>query len=66
MLVEYGGHVKINRAWAQSFLERMGYVKRKATKSVYNLTDLQVKKQFLKEVAEIVVMEETPPELVLN
>ena len=30
-LVEYGGHVKINRAWAQSFLERIGYVKRKAT-----------------------------------
>ena len=39
MLVEYGGHVQINRAWAQSFLERMGYVKRKATtsNSKYNL-----------------------------
>ena len=24
MLVEYGGHVEINRAWAKSFLERMG------------------------------------------
>ena len=68
MLVEYGRH-KINRAWAQSFLERMGYVKQKATtsKSKYSLTDFkQVKKQFLKEVAEIVVMEKIPPELVLN
>ena len=66
MLVEYGGHVKINKAWVQSFLERMDYVKRKATasKSKYSLTDFkQVKKQFLKEVAEIVVMEEIPPEL---
>ena len=25
MLAEYGGHVKINRAWAQSFLKRIGY-----------------------------------------
>ena len=69
MLVEYGGHVKINRARAQSFLERMGYVKRKSTtsKSKYSLTDFkQVKKQFLKEVAKIVVMEEITPELVLN
>ena len=69
MLVEYGGHVNINRAWAQSFLERMGYVKRKATttNSKYSLTDFkQVKKQFLKKVAEIVVMEEIPHELVLN
>ena len=47
----------------------MGYVKRKATtsQSMYILTDFkQAKKQFLKEVAEIVVMEEIPPELVLN
>ena len=29
-------------------------------------TDLQVRKQFLKEVAEIMVMEEISPELVLN
>ena len=68
MLVEYG-HVEINRAWAESFLERMEYVMQKATtsKSKYNLTDFkQVKKQFLKEVADIVVMEEIPPELVLN
>ena len=26
-LAEYGGHVRINRPWAQSLLERMGYVK---------------------------------------
>ena len=69
ILAEYGGHVRINRPWAQSLLERMGYVKRKATtsKSKYSLADFeQVKKQFLKEVTETVLMEEIPPELVLN
>ena len=46
----------------------MGYVKRKATtsKGKYTLADFeQVKKQFLKEVTETVLMEEIPPELAL-
>ena len=29
ILAEYGGHVHINRPWAQSLLERMGYVSEK-------------------------------------
>ena len=33
ILAEYGEHVRINRPWAQSLLERMGYVKQKATTS---------------------------------
>ena len=69
VLAEYGGHVRINRPWAQSLLERMGYVKQKATtsKGNYSLEGFeQVKKQFLKEVTETVLMEEIPPELVLN
>ena len=69
ILAEYGGDVRINRPWAQSLLERMGYVKRKATtsKGKYSLADFeQVKKQFLKDVTETVLMEEIPPELVLN
>ena len=30
-LVEYGGHININRHWAYSLLTRMKFVKRKAT-----------------------------------
>ena len=61
--------MRINRPWAQSLLERMGYVKRKATtlKGKYSLADFeQVKKQFLKDATETILMEEIPPELVLN
>ena len=62
MLMEYGGHVRINRPWAQSVLERMGYVKRKATtsKSKYNTEAFkQLKKTFLQGLVEIVTLEET-------
>ena len=30
-LPEYGGHIKLGRQWAYSLLERMNFVKRKAT-----------------------------------
>ena len=69
MLMEYGGHVRINRSWAQSVLERMGYVKRKATtsKSKYNTEAFKLlKKTFLQGLVEIVTLEETCAELVLN
>ena len=47
----------------------MGFVKRKATTSksrmsVSNFKDM--KKEFLQEIVDIAVMEETPPELILN
>ena len=60
--------MRINRPWAQSLLERMGYVRKATTsKGKYSLADFElVKKQFLKDVTETVLMEEIPPELVLN
>ena len=40
-LPEYGGQIKLGRQWAYSLLERMNFVKRKATtaKSKYMIDD---------------------------
>ena len=68
-LVEFGGHIELNRAWAFSLLRRMKFVKRKATtaKSKLSSTDFaQAKKDFLESVVTTVEMEEIPPELILN
>ena len=64
--VEYGGHVQLNNHWAQALLERMGFVKRKGTKSKskHTITGFkEVKKQLLLQIVE---MEEINGELILN
>ena len=69
MLVEFGGHVELNRHWAYSLLHRMNFVQRKVTtaKSKYAITDFdRVKTEFLEDVVATVEMEEIPPELILN
>ena len=33
MLQENGGHIALHRSWAESFLRRIGFVKRKGTKA---------------------------------
>ena len=69
MLVENGGHVDLTKAWAKGLLGRMGYVKRRGTTSksknlVENFEEL--KASFLEQVSTIVIMDEIPPELILN
>ena len=69
MLLENGGHVELTKTWARGLLGRMGYVKRKGTTSksknlVENFDDL--KASFLEEVSTTVVMDEIPPEMILN
>ena len=69
LLAEFGGPVDLNRHWAYSLLRRMKFVKRKATtsKSKHTVTNFeQLKKSFLDEVVTTVLMEEIPPELVMN
>ena len=64
MLVEFGGHVELNRHWAYSLLHQMNFVQRKVTtaKSKYAITDFDcVKREF---VVATVEMEEIPPELI--
>ena len=68
-LVEFGGHIELNRHWAYHLLDRMKFVRRKATtsKSRYTPSDFaKLKQEFLDEVASTVTMEEIPPELILN
>ena len=65
-LVEFGGHTKISRHWAYKLLNRMNFVKRKATtsKSKHTPKDFaRLKKAFLDEVVAVV---EIPTELILN
>ena len=68
-LVEFGGHIDLNRHWAFLILKRINFVKRKATtsKSKYSIENFaKAKESFLKSIREIVTMGDIPPELVLN
>ncbi len=62
-LVENGGHISINRHWAYSLLSRMKFVKRKATTAKSKHTSSQFS---IRDLKDIVTMEEIPIELVLN
>ena len=56
MLVEYGGHVHLNRYWAQGLLKRIGFVKKKGTtlKSKHSVSSFkEIKTQFLQEIVEM-------------
>ena len=69
MLVEFGGHVELNRHWAYLLLHRMNFVQRKmtTTKSKYAIADFdRLKMEFLEDVVATVEMEEIPMELILN
>lgn len=68
-LIEYGGYIQLNRAWAYALFKRMNFVLRKPTtsKSKNSIKDFQqIKKTFLQEVKTTVEMEDIPPELILN
>jgi len=68
-LVEFGGHVQVNRHWAYSLLSRMKFKKRKVTtaKSKYSIANFtQLKETFLNDIVATVEMEEIPAELILN
>ena len=68
-LAEYGGPIELNVAWAYALLERMGFVKRKATtaKSKYEVEKFkELKCAFLNDVKITVEMEDIPAKLILN
>ena len=63
MLVEFRGHVELNRPWVYSLLHRMNFIQRKVTtaKSKYAIADFDhVKMEFLEDVVATVEMEEIP------
>ena len=70
-LVEFGGHVMLNRFWAYSLLKRMNFVKWKVTPLLKasmqsEWLNSNVWRNFSQDVMTTVEMEEIPSELILN
>ena len=68
-LAEFGGHIDLSRQWAYHLLDRMKFVRRKATtsKSKHIPIDFaKLKEAFLDDIRAVVNMEEIPAELILN
>lgn len=68
LLPEFGGTLVLDRPWARSFLNRIGFVKRKATKTARNFpNDFEgAKKKFLQTIDEKRNHFSIPDDLVLN
>lgn len=69
-LHKHGGDINTDRAWAQSFLDRLGYVRRKGTKAARKLPpDFDdVKSKFLERISEACRSGTSlvPPPLIIN
>lgn len=68
LLKSNGGHIDITKNWALSFLDRLGFVKRRAsTKAKVSVEHFhELKAQFLFDINVIVEMAGIPPDLVIN
>ena len=70
LLVQHGGYIELTRDWALSLLNRMGFVKRKATtkaKSQHSGEEFQMlKKQYLQQVVSMIKVHNIPESLVIN
>ena len=68
LLVCNGGHMLLTKHWAKYLMERMGFVKRRAsTKAKVSVSDFQqLKAQFVFDVKTVIEMVEIPGELVIN
>ena len=65
---ENGGPINLTRHWARSLLERMNFVKRKATTAAKIEPSHfdELKEQYLLDIKAVVEMEKVPSELVFN
>eukprot|EP00058_Branchiostoma_floridae_P021012 XP_002606502.1 hypothetical protein BRAFLDRAFT_91915 [Branchiostoma floridae] len=68
LLSEFGGHIDITKAWANSVLDRMNYVQRKSTKSARKLpTDYKENKaDFHTRIQDAVREHNIPDEMIVN
>ena len=68
LLAANGGHIVLTKSWSKHLLERMGYVKRRASsKAKVNIDNFEaVKNQFLFDVQAVVEMKEIPHDLIIN
>ena len=68
LLSENGGHINLTKDWAKYLLQRMNYVKRRAssTAKVAVKTFAQVKAQFLFDIQSLIEIEEILSSLIIN
>ena len=68
LLLENGGRIEITNSWAASFLDRLGFVKRKGTRTARKVpADFPaVKGEFLTKVTAAVTEHNIPPSVVVN
>ena len=68
LLASKGGHIALTKHWGRHLLNRMGYVKRRAsTKAEVTVQNFEeIKAQFLLDIKVIVEMEEIPFNLIIN
>ena len=63
-----GGHLELSKSWAKYLMQRMGFVKRRASTAgkISAANFVQLKAQFLFDVRVIREMEEVPDDLIIN
>ena len=63
-----GGHIEITKSWAKSFLQRIGFVKRKcSTSGKISVAQFdKLKEVFLADVAAEVLINDIPENLIIN
>ena len=70
LLLKYGGHIELNRPWAVSLLQRMGFVRRLGstqTKAILSCEQISKSKHtYLTQVIGMVKAHDIPPNLVIN
>lgn len=68
LLKEYGGSIDLTRSWANSFLLRMNFVKRKATKEARKVpSDFEeIKARYFDKISEIVRKYSIPDQMIIN
>lgn len=62
LLSDFGGPITLEKEWARSVLQRMGFSKRRATST----SKVELKRNYLINVYSIVKMEEIPDSLIIN
>ena len=70
LLVENGGTIHLTRSWANSLIQRMGFVRRAATtqakQQVTSEAYQQLKAQYLHQIANMIAVHKIPSQLVIH
>ena len=68
LLAQNRGELDLSKEWAQRMMRRMGFVKRKASTGVKVAPEVfkELQKQYLSDIRSVVVMEDIPPDLIIN